>query len=233
MLGVVVSLPRELKTLTRETIPIGSWKAISANTLVALSGIGAERAYAAGSLLVSAGATALLSWGYAAALDDHLKAGCLLLPERIISATGEIHPVSPEWHRRLHKILEPKHPVRTDALVESAAIVKTAVEKRDLATRTQAAATDMESAAHARLAKQRRLPFVAIRAIVDTASTDIPQSVLKALSPDGDISVWKLLTGACLRPSDCIKIMRLGVQFNAAQRTLTKTRELVLDSPPF
>jgi adenosylhomocysteine nucleosidase len=233
MLGVVVSLPRELKTLTRETIPIGSWKAISANTLIALSGIGAERAYAAGSLLVSAGATALLSWGYAAALDDHLKAGCLLLPERIISATGEIHPVSPEWHRRLHKILEPKHPVRTDALVESAAIVKTAVEKRDLATRTQAAATDMESAAHARLAKQRRLPFVAIRAIVDTASTDIPQSVLKALSPDGAISVWKLLTGACLRPSDCIKIMRLGVQFNAAQRTLTKTRELVLDSPPF
>jgi adenosylhomocysteine nucleosidase len=231
MLGVVVSLPRELKTLTRETIPIGAWKAISANALVALSGIGAERAYAAGSLLVSEGATALLSWGYAAALDDHLNAGCLLLPERIISATGEIHSVSAQWHRRLYKILEPKHVVRTDALVESDAIVKTSVEKRHLARRTQAAATDMESAAHARLAKERRLPFVAIRAIIDTASTDIPESVLEALSPQGDISGWKLLASAYLRPSDWIKIIRLGIQFNAAQKTLTQTRQLVLDSP--
>jgi adenosylhomocysteine nucleosidase len=231
MLGVVVSLPRELKTLTRETIPIGAWKAISANALVALSGIGAERAYAAGSLLVSEGATALLSWGYAAALDDHLSAGCLLLPEHIISATGEIYSVSAQWHRRLYKILEPKHVVRTDALVESDAIVKTSVEKRHLARRTQAAATDMESAAHARLAKERLLPFVAIRAIIDTASTDIPESVLEALSPQGDISVWKLLTSAYLRPSDWIKIIRLGIQFNAAQKTLTQTRELVLDSP--
>jgi adenosylhomocysteine nucleosidase len=231
MLGVVVSLPRELKTLTRETIPIGAWKAISANALVALSGIGAERAYAAGSLLVSEGATALVSWGYAAALDDHLSAGCLLLPEHIISATGEIYSVSAQWHRRLYKILEPKHVVRTDALVESDAIVKTSVEKRHLARRTQAAATDMESAAHARLAKERLLPFVAIRAIIDTASTDIPESVLEALSPQGDISVWKLLTSAYLRPSDWIKIIRLGIQFNAAQKTLTQTRELVLDSP--
>jgi adenosylhomocysteine nucleosidase len=231
MLGVIVSLPRELKTLTRETIPIGAWKAISANALVALSGIGAERAHAAGSVLVSQGATALLSWGYAAALNDHLNAGCLLLPERIIGATGEIHPVNAAWHRRLYKILEPKHPVRTDALVESDAIVQTSVKKRDLARRTQAAATDMESAAHARLARERCLPFVAIRAIIDTASTDIPESVIKSLSPQGDISVGKLLTSAYLRPADWIKIIRLGIQFNAAQKTLTKTGELVLESP--
>jgi adenosylhomocysteine nucleosidase len=233
MLGVVVSLPRELKTLTRETIPIGGWKAISANALVAMSGIGGKRAYAAGSLLVSEGATALLSWGYAAALDDRLNAGCLLLPERIISATGEIHPVSAGWHRRLYQILEPKHSVRTDALVESEAIVKTSIEKRDLARRTRAAATDMESAAHARLAKERRLPFLAIRAITDTASTDIPESVLEALSPQGDVSVWRLLASAYLRPWDWIKIMRIAIQFNAAQRTLTRARELVLETPQF
>jgi adenosylhomocysteine nucleosidase len=231
MLGIVVSLPWELKSLTRETIPIGTWRAITDNTLVALAGIGAERAHAAGSVLVSQGATALLSWGYAAALDDHLNSGCLLIPERIISATGEIHPVSTEWHRRLVQTLESKHTVRTDALVESDAIVKTSAEKRALATRTQAAATDMESAAHARLAQEHRLPFIAIRAIIDTASTDIPESVLEALSPQGHISVWKLLTCAYLRPSDWIKIIRLGIQFNAAQKTLTKTRELVLDSP--
>ena len=231
MLGIVVSLSRELKSLTRQTIPVGSWKAITDNTLVALSGIGADRAYMAGSVLVSQGATALLSWGCAAALDDRVSPGCLILPERIIGANGEIHRVSTEWHRRLCQALESQHPIRTEALVESDVIVKTSAEKRSLARRTQAAATDMESAAQARLAKEYGLPFIAIRAIIDTPSTDIPENVLKALDPEGNINLWKLLTG--IMPADWIKIVRLGFQFNAAQRTLKKTRKLVLNSSQF
>jgi len=231
MLGIVVSLPRELKSLTRQTIPVGDWRAITDSTLVALSGIGAERAYTAGAVLVSQGAKALLSWGCAAALDDRVCPGCLILPERIIGANGEIHRVDTKWHQRLYQALEAKHPVRTDTLVESDAIMKTSAQKRALAKRTQAAATDMESAAQARLAKEHGLPFMAIRAIVDTASTDIPENVLKALDPEGNINLWKLLTGTM--PADWIKIVRLGLQFNAAQRTLKKTRKLVLDSSQF
>ena len=231
MLGIVVSLSRELKSLTRQTIPVGSWKAITDNTLVALSGIGADRAYTAGSVLVSQGATALLSWGCAAALDDRVSPGCLILPKSIIGANGDIHWVSTEWHRRLCQALESQHPIRTEALVESDVIVKTSAEKRSLARRTQAAATDMESAAQARLAKDYGLPFIAIRAIVDTPSTEIPANVLKALDPEGNINLWKLLSSTM--PADWIKIVRLGFQFNAAQRTLKKTRKLVLNSSQF
>ena len=231
MLGIIVSLSRELKSLTRQTIPVGSWTAITDNTLVALSGIGADRAYTAGSVLVSQGATALLSWGCAAALDDRVSPGCLILPERIIGTNGEIHRVSTEWHRRLCQALESRHPIRTEALVESDVIVKTSAEKRSLARRTQAAATDMESAAQARLAKDYGLPFIAIRAIVDTPSTEIPENVLKALDPEGNINLWKLLSSTM--PADWIKIVRLGIQFNAAQRTLKKTRKLVLNSSQF
>jgi adenosylhomocysteine nucleosidase len=231
MLGIVVSLSRELKSLTRQTIPVGDWRAITDNTLVTLSGIGAERAYAAGALLVSQGATALLSWGCAAALDDRVSPGCLILPERIIGANGEIHRVSTEWHRRLYQALESKHPVRTEALVESDVVVKTSAEKRALAKRTQAAATDMESAAQARLAKDYGLPFIAIRPIIDTPSTDIPDNDLEELDPEGNINLWKLLSSTV--PADWIKIVQLGIQFNAAQRTLKKTRKLVLDSSRF
>lgn len=233
MLGIVVSLPRELRSLTRQRIPVGGWKAIRDNTLVALSGIGAERAYAAGSILVSQGATALLSWGCAAALDNRLNTGCLLLPERIFGATGEIHVVSAEWHQYLYRTLESKHAVRTDALVESETIMRTAAEKRALAKRTRAIATDMESAAQARLAREHGLPFVALRAIIDTASTEIPERLLKALDAEGNITMWKLLTRGYIRPPDWLKILQLAIQFNAAQRTLKKTRKLVLDSARF
>ena len=233
MLGIVVSLPRELKGLTRQPIPVGTWRAITNNTLVALSGMGAERAYRAGAVLVSQGAKALLRWGCAAALDERISPGCLIIPERIIGASGEIHKVNTEWHQRLYQILERKYPVHTGALVESDAIMKTAVEKRALAKRTQAAATDMESAAQARLAQEHGLPFVAIRAIVDSVSTDIPENVLKALDPQGNISVWKLLASSYLAPADWMKIVQLGIQFSAARRTLKKTRKLVLDASQF
>jgi len=233
MLGIVVALSWELKSLTRQMIPVGASRAITANILVALSGIGAERAYTAASLLVTQGATALLSWGCAAALDDRLKAGSLILPERIIGANGEIYLVSTERHRRLYQTLSLKLPVHTNPLVESDAIVTTSAERRALAERTQAAATDMESAAQARLAKEYRLPFIAIRSIVDTASTDSPEKVLKALTPQGRISVWKLLTSSFLLPADWIKIVELGIQFYAAQKTLKKTRDLVLAPPLF
>jgi adenosylhomocysteine nucleosidase len=233
MLGIVVSLSRELKSLTRQTIPVGAWRAITENTLVALSGIGPERAYRAGSTLISQGATALLSWGCAAALDDRLKAGYLILPECIIGANGEIHRVSSEWHRRVYRMLEAEHPVRTDALVESHTILKTSAEKWALAERTKAAATDMESAAQARLAQENGLPFLAIRAIIDNASTDIPDNVLEALDPQGNVSFWKVLSGAYVVPADWPKIARLGIQFHAAQKTLKKTSGLVLDSSRF
>jgi adenosylhomocysteine nucleosidase len=233
MLGIVVSLPQELKGLTRQSIPMGTWRAITDNTLVALSGMGAERAHRAGAVLVSQGAKALLSWGCAAALDDRTRPGRLIIPERIIGASGEIHKVNAEWHQRLCKTLEHKHPVHTEALVESDAIIKTAAEKRALAKRTHAAATDMESAAQARLAQQHGIPFMAIRAIVDTVSTDIPENVLKALDPQGNISVWKLFTSSYLVPRDWMKIVQLGIQFSAARRTLRKTRKLVVDASQF
>ena len=230
MLGIVVSLPWELKSLTRQTIHVGACRRIRDDTLVALSGIGAERAYEAGALLVSRGATALLSWGCAAALDDRLKAGSVVLPERVIRATGESYPVSAEWHRRLYQTLSAKYPVSTDALVESETIVKTPDAKRTLAQRTLAVATDMESGAQARLARARRMPFIVVRVIVDTASTQMPENVMRALDHKGDINVGSFLARAFLRPADGITMMKLGIQFNAARKTLKKASALVLDA---
>lgn len=233
MLGIVVALPWELKSLTREPIAPGSWKAIAPRTLVAVSGIGVARAHDAAALLIAQGATALMSWGYAAALDDGFKAGSLLLPERVIGASGESYPVNAEWHDRLYLAAAAVLPVRIGALVQSEAVVKTAAEKRALAERTGAAAADMESAAHARVAAEGGLPYLAVRSIIDTASTDIPGTVLQAIDAEGGIDLAKLFARAVRVPADWINMIRLVTQFRAAQRTLKKTKRLALDSSPF
>jgi adenosylhomocysteine nucleosidase len=230
MLGIVVALPWELKSLTWQAIPVGTCSAIKNNLLVARSGIGSERAYAASVLLAAQGATGLLSWGYAAALDDRLTAGSVLLPERIVGATGDSYAVNSEWHRRLHQILSAQCPVGTDPLVESAVILQNPREKQALARRTEATATDMESAAQARLAQERRLPFAVVRTVLDTASTCIPQKVMQAVGTKTDISVGQVLSDALLRPTDWIAIIKLSMQFNAARKSLKKIRGTVLEA---
>jgi adenosylhomocysteine nucleosidase len=230
MLGIVVALPWELKTLTRQTLQAGTCRPIRDNIIVALSGIGAERAYAVAALLLSQGATALLSWGCAAALDDRLSAGNVLLPHCVIGASGENHPVSIQWHRQLYQTLSAQYSVRTDALVESAALVKSPSEKQALAQRTMAIATDMESAAHARFARQHRLPFIVVRAVVDSVSTRLPENVMQSLDPEGEISVRSCLRHVFLQPADWMILVKLGIQFRAARKTLKETSAMVLDA---
>jgi adenosylhomocysteine nucleosidase len=181
--------------------------------------------------LIAQGATALMSWGYAAALDERLTDGCLVLPERIIGASGESYPVDSQWHERLYLVSAFKLSVWTGAVVESENVVATAAEKIALNERTGAAAVDMESAAHARAAAERGLPYVAVRAIVDTASTGIPEAVLQARDAQGGIDVGKLL-GACRKPADWIQVARLAAQFRAAQKTLRRAMRFALDCSP-
>lgn len=229
MLGIVVSLSWELKTLTRQSIPLGSYLAISDNTLVALSGIGAQRARTAATLLISRGATALLSWGCAAALEDEIRAGSVLLPEGVIDTRGETLSVTTEWHHRLYQEIGSRYPVRTEALVESAGLLKTPGEKQLLARRTQAIATDMESAAQAKVAREHRLPFIAVRAVLDSLSTPLPEKLMRSLDARGEISPRSFLQHIVLRPADWSTLMTLWMQFSVARRTLTRTSPVVLN----
>ena len=230
MLGIVVSLSWELKSLTGQSIRVGSCSQISDDVLVALSGIGAERAQAAAELLIAEGATGLLSWGFAAALDAGLKPGSVMLPERVIRATGESYPVDSEWHRSLYQILSGQFSVATKALLESEMIVKTSDAKRTLAQQTQAVATDMESGTQARFALARRIPFAVVRVISDTAFSQIPEIVMQTLGPSGAVDIRSCLARAFLRPVDGIAMMKLAMQFNAARKSLKRASALVIEA---
>ncbi|HWP60746.1 MAG TPA: hypothetical protein VNL14_22825 [Candidatus Acidoferrales bacterium] len=209
---------------------IGTCERLSDGVLVALAGIGAERAGAASELLISRGARALLSWGCAAALDERLGPGCLILPRRVVDVAGEVYPVSAEWHERLYRALAADHRLCAGALAESATVVAAPRAKRALAERTRAAATDMESGAQARCARARGVPFAAVRAIADTASSEIPENVVRALDCAGRVAIRSFLARAVFRPAEAMALIKLGVQFNAARKALKRASTRVLDA---
>ncbi len=226
--GIVVALPGELRTLTKRKIPIGCWARISDQLLIAMSGAGSAHASAAAKLLLQHGANALLSWGCAAALQSRLRAGHLVLPEQIRSADGMLYQVDSVWHRQIYQAVTNKiERLDSGPMVESRLLVATAHEKQILANTSNAVAVDMESAALARLAEERDVPFMAVRAIADPIEMSLPEAVSRAMDHNGDVNISRLLSHLILHPGGIGALIRLGLQFRAAQTILCQVSDIL------
>ncbi len=188
-------------------------------TLLAVSGVGAAAAARGARALVEAGATALASFGTAGGLDPRLCAGTLLLPVTVVAADGRGFPTAPAWRHRVRMALAPQQPLSDALLLTSVDAIATVQGKAAAFRTTGAAAVDMESAAVAEIAAECRLPFLAVRAIVDTAEDVLPHAVLAA-SRSGRVQLGRLVRGLASRPSDFLALLRLAQRYQAARRTL-------------
>ncbi|MEI6335190.1 MAG: phosphorylase [Methylococcaceae bacterium] len=218
--GLVVALPEELTTLTSKKIEKGDCLFITDRLLVAYSGAGPINAKAAAELLVAKGATRLISWGCAGALGAALKPGDLILADRLIDAENNEMAINADWHSDANHLLAKFAVVTRGCLAESVSIVSTSTDKKQLHSLTGAVALDMESIAVAKVAKQYTLPFLVIRAIVDPVEMNLPLAINHSLNDQGEIELKKLLLFLFLHPGELPGLIKLGLNFNAAKKTL-------------
>jgi len=218
--GIVVALPEELTTLTSKKIDKGCCSFITDKLLVAYSGAGHVSAKSASELLVAKGATRLISWGCAAALCSSLKPGDLILADKLIDAGNVEMTVDTDWHSYTKNSLAAFAVVHTGRLAESISIVSSIEDKQQLQSITGAVALDMESIAIARIAKQHALPFLSIRVIADPVNMNLPQAINYSLNDQGEVVLGKLLLFLLLHPAELPGLIKLGLHFNAARKTL-------------
>jgi adenosylhomocysteine nucleosidase len=216
--GVVAALAAEARALGPASR--GGGRAVLANgTLVAVSGIGCAAAGRAARDLIEAGATALVSWGMAGALDPKLVAGAVCLPSEVIATDGTRFDTARQWREPLAALVAAQRPVAGGKLLTSAQAIDT-VAAKDVAYRTTgAAAVDMESVAVAQAAAAHGVPFIAVRVIVDTAGDALPRAVVAA-SRAGQVQVWRLMLGLLLSPADIAPLVRLARRYRVATRSL-------------
>ena len=197
-------------------MPSGHW--------IGVSGAGPQRAHQAARRLLDQRVDALISWGCAGALDEGLRPGHLMVPERIVSADDEVFVPDPSWHQDFIEHI-PRHLMHhTGTLLESIRVIKTADEKGRLHRATGALAIDMESASIARLAKAENLPFLVIRSIADHASMTFPEAINRSLNPRGDVHMGPLLLELLRRPQDLKGLIQLGRSFSLAMTTLKRVK---------
>jgi hopanoid-associated phosphorylase len=224
-LGFIIALQAERTSLTPLKLAHHAPRQLSSGQWVVLSGTGAWAAHRAARQLLEKGVTGLVSWGSAGALTHTLQPGDLVLPERILGATGDLYHTESGWRSRLSDALATDLPLTGGLLIESLAVIATPEDKQFLHATTTAVAVDMESAAIAAVARHGEIPFVAIRAIADTVHMTLPGSIRHAVDSDGRLRMPKLLSHAALHPGEWLALKRLGTAFRSAHQTLHTVSE--------
>lgn len=106
-------------------------------------------------------------------------------------------------------------------------IIGEASEKKAIATRTQAIAIDMESAALGRVARQKDIPFIVIRTISDLVEEDLPINFNLFLRPRS----WAKGVGHVLqRPASLMQLPRLRKQMLKASVQLVNFFQKFFDN---
>ena len=165
-IGFVAALALECASLRRQSPRAERW-------LVVQSGPGAARAAAAARRAIDAGAQLLVSWGLAGGLGVGVAPGTVIAPRRVLAEGGEPLAVDAVWHSRL-TLLAVELGVDRGDLLTVAEPLESPAAKRAAAAASNAVAVDMESAAIAAVAAHARMPFVALRVVVDGLDDALP-----------------------------------------------------------
>lgn len=225
-LGIVVAMCAEAKPLSQQVLSMGQTVDVREGILVHLSGIGKKQAAHAARSLLNCGVTALLSWGTAGGLTPVLGAGTVILPYTVVGMDSSLFRVDVSWHERLWKKLEGRVSLDAGSLVESLKILVTPEDKKALASRANAVATDMESAAVARVAAQAGIPFMTIRVILDTLDQGLPLGVLSSYDASGGLIKRNLFRELIRHPEELPKWICFAANFRRAQKILGKIAQL-------
>ena len=205
----------------------------AAPVTIACAGASARRAGDSARRLVESGAEALLSFGIAGALDPALKTGDLVVADTVLVDDLDVSDVwccNQAWLDALHAALdEVRQPCHRGMLIGSHRLWREAKDKEAIHEITEAVAVDMESGAVAGVAGEAGLPFLAVRAVADTAADDLPVMVENAVRPDGTPAVGRAVAGLLRRPWDLPAVLKVARQSKAALARLRKLEPVAGD----
>jgi hopanoid-associated phosphorylase len=188
---------------------------------VARTGADAATARREAERLVLSGVAALVSFGVAGGLDPRLRAGDLVLADRVILPGGRAIAAHAGWRREAQERLGGAGArAVVGAVAGSDRLLVTPAEKRLLCEQSGGLAGDMESGAVAEVAAEAGLPFLVLRAVSDGATRALPQVACVPLRPDGGLSLGGIAHALCTRPGEWPAVARLAVETRAAMAAL-------------
>ncbi|MBV1688652.1 phosphorylase [Novosphingobium sp. G106] len=179
---VVTGLEREGAVLCSEGIQV-------------LAGGGTPARLAAELARAAPGATGIISFGMAGALDSTLKLGQWVIGDRLTGVFDQT--CDPRWVRALAQALPG---ARIGAAYCDGRLIADPAEKQALGAGYDALSADMESHVAAQAAASAGLPFAVLRCISDEAGARLPPAIAVAMRPDGGLALGAVLGSILAQP---------------------------------
>ena len=206
-------------------------------TAVLLTGAGGEAAAAATARAISElHPKSVTSTGFAGGTRDSLLTGNLVLATEVFQLEGAPFfwdrermngPIVPD-HGLLSRARSAVEMAGVDfylgALVTLPTIAKTAGMKQWLGSHVGATAVDMESFSVALAAQEAGVPFLAVRAIVDSSELDLPDIVAIAGQTPAGNRLLPVIRHVLRRPDHIPQLIRLGRAASRARASIARFR---------
>jgi adenosylhomocysteine nucleosidase len=170
---------------------------------------------------------AVLSFGIAGGLDPALGAGDLVVATRVRGPRGAWR-ADLGWAAALARATG----ARLGVVAGAAVVVADPAAKRNLRSATDALAVDLESEAAAAFAASRGLPFVALRAIADTAEEVLPRAAAVGLTADGRPAPGRVALALLRRPGDLPALVQVARRTREALAALERAAKALPASAP-
>lgn len=191
--------------------------------LLARCGIGAQPMQRVATFCVEQmHATELLLFGFAGATTPRVGAGDLILGTECVDAASEVRtaPPPPLLAAARHICTEAALRYAEGPIVTATTVVASPHEKAFFGTRYDALAVEMEGAALAATATRLAVPWLHVRAILDTMDTAFPED-LAPIAADGTVAYGRLGKYLCRHPRDVALLAHLYVAAVKAREALT------------
>lgn len=224
-LAIIAAMELEIRPLLRDR----QWRRSSRvsagrcfecqDAVVVCAGIGQKAARRAAVETVQAFRPKLLvSAGLAGALSPELKTGQVVIPAKIVDASGRAFELS--------SALAPDFPAIGTLL--SADQIAGPEEKCRLAIQYQADLVDMESAAVAEVAAEQGIDFMAVKAVSDEHDFALPEFA-RFVDDQGRFRTGRFLRYAAFRPRIWGAIRKLSANSAVASQSLCRVLRRLLE----
>ena len=176
------------------------------NIVLVSTGMGAKASVSAMELTANNFKPSMvLNVGYAGGTHPNITGGDLIIPDTIISHDGQKIAIDQKLHKLATGIATKSHlNFKKTPLVTVPNVICKPEDKAMWGTRFKAWAIDMESFYLAKSCKKYKIPFIAVRSILDPLSFTLPS--VQLIRNDGSLRWFNVAKTSITNPSLMLKI---------------------------
>jgi hopanoid-associated phosphorylase len=166
----------------------------------------------------------VISFGVAGGLDPSLRTGDVVVATEVMAGDARWLAGLSLTEAQIASIALGRRRVVRGLLAGVEEVVAASDCKAALRSVTGAAAVDMESHIAAAYAAEADIPFAALRVISDPAHRALPVVARRAIKPNGDLDLVRIMGSVVRNPRSLRALVSTGIDFNRALRSLRGCR---------